>query len=99
MKGFTLVELSIVLVIIGLIVGGVVGGHSLIKNARLNSVVGEVQEFQTAIRAFELQYDYLPGDWPDAQEYYPDWVGPADDEKDGDGNGRITGGAEGRMFF
>jgi prepilin-type N-terminal cleavage/methylation domain-containing protein len=69
-KGFTLVELSIVLVIIGLIVGGIVGGQSLIKSARLNKVTTEVGSFKTAFRAFELQYDALPGDMTEAYDYW-----------------------------
>jgi prepilin-type N-terminal cleavage/methylation domain-containing protein len=97
-KGFTLVELSIVLVIIGLIVGGVVGGQSLIKSARLNKVVTEVSSFKTALQAFELQYDALPGDTTDAYDYWGVAVGCTDNDIgitpftgcNGNGNGQPT---------
>ena len=70
-SGFTLIELSIVLVIISLIVGGIVGGKSLIHSARLNSVVSEVGQYETAFKTFYLQYDSWPGDMRDADEYWP----------------------------
>jgi prepilin-type N-terminal cleavage/methylation domain-containing protein len=69
--GFTLVELSIVLVIIGLIVGGIVGGQSLVRSAQINSVVSDFKKWQVAVTAFEMQYDGLPGDITDAAAYWP----------------------------
>lgn len=70
-KAFTLVELAIVLIIIGLITGGVVGAQSLIKSARVNSIITDVTNYQQAFNAFELEYDALPGDMPDATQYWP----------------------------
>jgi prepilin-type N-terminal cleavage/methylation domain-containing protein len=69
-NGFTLVELSIVLVIIGLIVGGVVGGQSLIRSAKINSLISELGEYEIAVRSFDLQYDALPGDMTEAYDYW-----------------------------
>jgi prepilin-type N-terminal cleavage/methylation domain-containing protein len=66
-KGFTLVELSIVLVIIGLLVGGVLVGRDLIKAAEIRSQIKQIEEFKTAANAFRLKYGYLPGDIPPAQ--------------------------------
>jgi prepilin-type N-terminal cleavage/methylation domain-containing protein len=68
--GFTLVEISIVLVIIGLIVSGVVGGQALVKSARIQSVLKDITKYKTAIRTFELQYDQLPGDFTEATDYW-----------------------------
>ena len=59
---FTLVELAIVLVILGLLVGAVVTGQNLIRNAELRSVVTEFQTYKTAIRTFQDTYLALPGD-------------------------------------
>jgi prepilin-type N-terminal cleavage/methylation domain-containing protein len=70
-RGFTLVELSIVLVVIGLIVGGVVGGQSLIKAAKVHSLVKEVNQIKVATSIYDLQYDAMPGDMIDASEYWP----------------------------
>ncbi len=65
--GFTLVELSIVIVIIGLIIGGVLFGRDLIKAAEIRAQVTQFSEFDIAIKTFRLKYaDYLPGDIPDA---------------------------------
>jgi len=71
-KGFTLIELSIVLVIIGLLVAGITGGQSLIRAAELQSVVKDTQQFKTALNTFSLQYNSLPGDLSNASEYWPD---------------------------
>jgi len=64
-SGFTLVELSIVLVIIGLIVGGVFAGKSLIEAAKIRKQVADLQQFISAVHAFETKYDLLPGDVSD----------------------------------
>lgn len=69
-SGFTLVELAIVLIIIGLITGGVVGAQSLITSSKRQSVIREIDQYQTAIRAFKLEYDALPGDFDEAEDYW-----------------------------
>jgi prepilin-type N-terminal cleavage/methylation domain-containing protein len=61
-KGFTLVELSIVIIIIGFLIAGIAGGQSLIASAKLHSIITEVQSLQTASRVFTEQYGGLPGD-------------------------------------
>lgn len=60
--GFTLFELSIVLVIIGLLVGGILVGRDLIKTAEMRSQVSQIEKFKTAVNTFRLKYDALPGD-------------------------------------
>lgn len=66
--GFTLLELSIVLVVIGLLVGGVLVGRDLIHTAELRSVVTQIEKYDTAVMAFLLKYSCLPGDCPKAVE-------------------------------
>jgi len=61
-RGFTLVELSIVLVIIGLLIGGVLKGQELIESSRLNSVAAQYNGYLAAINTFQDKYQALPGD-------------------------------------
>lgn len=60
-KGFSLIELSIVLIIIGLLIAGITGGASLIKSAELRSVMSEIRNYQTAINAYYTATGALPG--------------------------------------
>jgi prepilin-type N-terminal cleavage/methylation domain-containing protein len=60
---FTLIELSIVLIIIGLLVAGVVGGAGLIKSSQLRGVMSEVGGYRVAVNTFQNQFDQLPGDY------------------------------------
>ena len=63
-KGFTLVEVSIVLVIIGLILGGILQGQSLIRSMQAKDVMTIIKDLQTASQYFKERYHYLPGDFP-----------------------------------
>lgn len=67
-KGFTLVELAIVLTIIGLLVGGILKGQEMIVNARVNATVAQIQGYQAAAVAFQDVYSALPGDLGNAPE-------------------------------
>ena len=69
-KAFSLLELSIVLVIIGLIAGGIVAGSSMIRAAELRSVITEYQQYQTAVHTFRDKYLGLPGDLKNATAFW-----------------------------
>jgi prepilin-type N-terminal cleavage/methylation domain-containing protein len=69
-RGFTLVELSIVLVIIGLIVGGVLVGKDLIQAAQARSTVAQIDGYNAAVHTFQLKYNCLPGDCKNATDYF-----------------------------
>lgn len=60
--GFTLVELSIVLVIIGLIVGGVLAGQDMIRAAEIRATISQIEEFNTATNTFRDKFRAMPGD-------------------------------------
>src|ERR1700735_3151873 len=61
-KGFTLIELSIVLVIIGLIVGGILTGQDLIKAAEQRATLAQVEKYNTAVNTFRNKFGGIPGD-------------------------------------
>lgn len=69
-NAFTLVELSISLVIIGLLVGGVLVGQNLIRTSTVRNVVAEAQTYATAIRSFKDRYQAYPGDFARATDVW-----------------------------
>ena len=70
-KGFTLVELAIVIVVIGLVVAGVTAGQAVVKQARLKGVITDINQFKAAYNAFRTKYNAIPGDMSNAQSYWP----------------------------
>jgi prepilin-type N-terminal cleavage/methylation domain-containing protein len=61
-RGFTLVEIAIVLVIIGLLIGGVLRGQELLNSARVNSIASQQSSISTAYYGFIDRYKTMPGD-------------------------------------
>jgi prepilin-type N-terminal cleavage/methylation domain-containing protein len=95
-RGFTLIELSIVLVVIGLIVGGILVGQDMIKAAQTRATITQIEKFNTAVNTFRTKHGYLPGDIPAAavtQFGFGVVPGPAHAGIAGlgDGNGLIEG--------
>ncbi len=93
-KGFTLIELSIVLVIISLIVGGVIGGKSLIESAKVQAQVKQLISYKVAYNSFKLQYDAIPGDFNEAWSYWGTSCANSQANCNGDGNNIITTSAD-----
>lgn len=63
-RGFTLVELAMVVTIIALLMVAVIRGQSLIGGANAKNVIAIVSDLRSAITSFKQRYKYLPGDWP-----------------------------------
>ena len=61
-QGFTLIELAIVLVIIGLLLGGVLKGQDLIASAKAKNMIADFKNAQIFIYAYQDRYRALPGD-------------------------------------
>lgn len=61
-KGFSLIEMSIVLIIIGLLAAGIVGGNSLIDSARIRATINEIKDVQTSFFTFWGINGRVPGD-------------------------------------
>jgi len=88
--GFTLIEMSIVLVIIGLIVGGVLAGRSLVETSQNRSQVTQLTAISSAINTFRVKYGCLPGDCANAVSFgLGSSSGPG---QNGNGNGQLAGG-------
>jgi len=65
-SGFTLVEIAIVLVIIGLLLGGILKGQELINSARVRNLADQNSGIQAAYYGFIDRYRQVPGDWQDS---------------------------------
>ncbi|MFQ5428403.1 MAG: prepilin-type N-terminal cleavage/methylation domain-containing protein [Thermodesulfobacteriota bacterium] len=83
-KGFTLVELAIVLVIIGLLLGGILKGQELIKSAKIKRTYSTQSEVVAALYTYLDRYGKTPGDDSRAKAR---WSGATD----GNGNGLVSG--------
>lgn len=87
-RGFTLIEVAIVLIIVGLILGGVLKGQALIDNARVQSLSNEVTGIRTAWFSFQDRYRSIPGDFNQSNIQIDSAAQP------GNGNGRLDGSHE-----
>ena len=92
-RGFTLIEIAIVLVIIGLLLGGVLKGQELITGARVRNLISQQDGIKAAFFGFQDRYRALPGDYAAADTNINCGATAC---VVGNGNGRIeaaTGGA------
>src|SRR3954463_16541474 len=60
--GFTLVEIAIVLVIIGLLLGGILKGQEMITQAKIKNVINDFNGLSAAVNSYRDRYRMLPGD-------------------------------------
>ena len=86
-RGVTLVEIAIVLVIIGLLLGGILKGQELINNAKVKNMIGYQESLRGAWYAFIDRYEAVPGDWTRASQFL---AVNQDAVIDGQGNGFIN---------
>jgi prepilin-type N-terminal cleavage/methylation domain-containing protein len=100
-RGFTLVEIAIVLVIIGLLLGGILKGQEMITQAKIKNVINDFNGLSAAVNSYRDRYRMLPGDDNGAEARWGLAAG-----NNGDGNGVIggkynstTAGDESRLFW
>src|SRR3954464_2211002 len=85
--GFTLVEIAIVLVIIGLLLGGILKGQEMITQAKIKNIVNDFNGITAAINSYQDRYKALPGDDLGAQSRWATAVTPNIPAGVGNGNG------------
>lgn len=96
-QGFTLIEMSIVVMIIALLIGAVMTGKSLLRSSKVQTIIQDVATYQSAIVQFKQKFGEVPGDMADAQNYWginPNCgtiggVGTGTQTCNGNGNGLI----------
>jgi prepilin-type N-terminal cleavage/methylation domain-containing protein len=93
--GFTLIEMSIVLVIIGLIAGGIVVGQNLIAAAGVRATLTQIEKYNQAANTFRETTGYLPGDIPAVPAAQLGLTARGSLRGQGDGNGVIEGSVTG----
>lgn len=98
-QGFTLVEIAIVLVIIGLLLGGILKGQEMITQAKIKNAIADFSGISAAYHGYQDRYRAIPGDDPGAAAR---WTGAVA----GDANGVVSGtynsstaGAETRLWW
>jgi len=89
--GFTLVEIAIVLVIIGLLLGGILKGQEMITQARIKNIVNDFNGITAAMNSYQDRYRTLPGDDSGAAAR---WAGAFG----GDGNGQFNTGGDAEVY-
>ena len=89
-RGFTLVELAIVMIIIGLLIGGILKGQELIANAEVGATVSQIKALDAATSTFRDKYDALPGDMLTPATRLPNCTGVGGCNLPGSGNGILA---------
>ena len=97
-KGFTLVEIAIVLVIIGLLLGGILKGQEIITNAKVRNLADQGNAIKAAFFGFQDRYRAMPGDFANASNTIPGVTGGANGGN-GNGDGRVATNDERGLFW
>lgn len=91
-RGFTLIEIALVLTIISLLVGGILRGQALIRNTKVKTLYSQYRELVAAVTTYHDRYHFLPGDDLQASSRFTVPAGSLPDVINGNGNGVIDDG-------
>ena len=94
-RGFTLIEIAIVLVIIGLLLGGVLKGQELITSARVRNLISAQDGVKAAFFGFQDRFRAFPGDYSQATQNIANVTTTCAAAGNGNGNGNGHGAAIG----
>ncbi len=104
-KAFTFIELSIAIVVVGLVIGGILFGMDLMKSAKARAVVGQLEQYQSIFNTFLLKYDCEAGDCPNATSFFGDYMAGTscvasmtNGAGNGNNNGMLDDGGSGRWY-
>jgi prepilin-type N-terminal cleavage/methylation domain-containing protein len=98
-SGFTLIELAIVMVIIGLLLGAILKGQEMIKNAKIKRIKSDIDNIISASYSYQDRYNYLPGDDPTDRSVAPPVGFNATSCGGGNGNGLFSDATEETCFW
>ncbi len=92
LSGFTLIELAVSIVIIGLLVGGIAGGSKLLSQAELRAMISQMDQYKADYNSFKLEYNAVAGDMADSSVFFAGCAtgGSGNNKCDGNGDGFIT---------
>lgn len=90
-SGFTLMALSMVLVIIALIVGGILIAEDMISAAQIRATVSQIEKYNTAVNTFRSKCDGLPGDLANPTNFFPGIIGSGTGLGNGNGVSESSG--------
>jgi prepilin-type N-terminal cleavage/methylation domain-containing protein len=90
-KGFTLIEIALVLTIISLLIGGILRGQSMIRNTKVKTLYNQYRELVAAVTVYQDRFHFLPGDDLQASSRFTVPTNSLPTVSNGNGNGVIDG--------
>lgn len=88
-RAYSLIELSVVLIVIGALIGIIIGSQKLVENAENKKIFIKMRDIQAGIYLFVDSFEYLPGDFNNATTFFASCVDDGLNSCNGNGNGVI----------
>lgn len=88
-QGFTIVEMSVVIIIIGLLIGALMKGKEMVRATKVRSAISELNDIKQAALKFRQKYGTMPGDYKKATTELLNCIEASTSCYDGDNNGKV----------